>query len=229
MRKVFGGEFRSSRSGKRIGYIEDNLDITAQDVLMVTQIQSKKSTYFGVKSRKYPNDFWIYQEIITAAQPDAIVEIGVHHGGTTLALAHLCDLMGHGRVIGVDKTLKHVHINVIKHKRITLIESTGVDGFDKVREIIPKDSRTIVIEDSSHTYENTLEVMRLYSKLIHMGGYMIVEDGICNHGVRNRRIKRGPYEAIRTFLNENKNFRSDRSKERFFITSSPTGFLRRIN
>jgi len=209
-------------------YIEHSLGISAQEVLNIFQHRTKKSTYFGVRSRKYPTDFWMYQEIITKSQPDVIVEIGVRYGGTTLALAHMCDLLGHGRVVGVDTTLSDVHKKVLRHRRTTLIEASGPDAFSKVRELIPKRARAIVIEDSSHEYENTLNIMLLYSGLIQTGDYMIVEDGICHHGVKKGPYP-GPYEAIQTFLNKNKNFRSDRSKERFLITSSPTGFLRRIS
>lgn len=208
-------------------YIEDSLSITAGDVLNIIQHRSRKNRYFGIKSRKYPTDFWMYQEIITASKPDVIVEIGVQHGGTTLALAHFCDLLGHGNVIGIDKTMAHVHEKVRRHPRITLIERKGTAVFDRVRNLIPKYKRAIIIEDSSHTYENTLEIMRLYSQLVHVGDYMIVEDGICNHGIDTKMIS-GPYEAIAAFLKENDCFVSDRSMERFLITSSPTGFLRRI-
>ena len=56
----------------------------------------------GVRAIKNPFDCWIYQEIITEIRPDVIVEIGSAAGGSTLYLAHLLDLLGHGSVVSID-------------------------------------------------------------------------------------------------------------------------------
>jgi len=85
----------------------------------------------------------------------------------------------------------------------------------------------LVIEDSSHTYDNTLNVLNTYSELIKPGDYFIVEDGICHHGL-SIGPKPGPYEAIETFVNsETSDFKIDRSKESFLITWNPKGYLKR--
>jgi cephalosporin hydroxylase len=88
------------------------------------------------------------------------------------------------------------------------------------------DANVMVIEDSAHTFENTLEVLRVFSALIKPGGYFIVEDGICHHGL-DVGPNPGPYEAVEAFLAENNAFETDRSRESFFITWNPKGYLRR--
>ena len=69
-------------------------------------------------------------------------------------------------------------------------------------------------------------MLRLYSKLIKLGDYFIVEDSICHHGIAFT-SKPGPYEAIETFISENADFEIDRSREHFFLTWNPKGYLRR--
>ena len=59
-----------------------------------------------------------------------------------------------------------------------------------------------MIEDSSHTYDNTLAVLRTYSGLTQVGDYFIVEDSICHHGLEVGPSP-GPYEAIEAFVAEN--------------------------
>lgn len=59
------------------------------------------------------------------------------------------------------------------------------------------------------------------------GGYFIVEDSILHHGLDVGPAP-GPFEAIEAFVEENQNFEIDRSKESFFITWNPKGFLKRV-
>ena len=38
----------------------------------------------------------------------------------------------------------------------------------------------------------------------------------------------GPFEAVRAFLAEDDRFESDRSREKFYLTFNPTGFLKKL-
>ncbi len=93
--------------------------------------------------------------------------------------------------------------------------------------MIHKKDTVLIIEDSAHTCEITLNILRTYSPLIKPGSYFIVEDGICHHGL-DVGPNPGPYEAIEIFANENIDFEIDRSKEDFFITWNPKGYLKRL-
>jgi cephalosporin hydroxylase len=208
-------------------YMEENLDMPLAKVLPVIQGRiTSKTTYHGIPTLKSPLDFWVYQEIIFETKPDIIIEIGNNCGGSTLALAHMCDLMGHGRVIGLDISHGKVPDHVRKHPRITLIEGDACQSFESVRTLISKEDRILVIEDSAHTFDNTLKVLRTYSVLTKAGDYFIVEDSICHHGL-SVGPNPGPYEAIEAFINENSDFEIDRSRESFLITWNPKGYLRR--
>jgi cephalosporin hydroxylase len=207
--------------------MEYNLTTPLRDLLPIMQERIVgNSTYFGIPTQKSPTDFWIYQEIIHQQRPDVIVEIGNLRGGSALALAHLCDNMGHGRVVAVDIDQRNVAEIVRQHPRITLIEGDAQARFETVRAGIKPGERVLVIEDSSHTYENTLGVLRLYSALVPPGGYLIVEDSICHHGLPLGPLP-GPYEAIDTFVAEDPRFEIDRSKEGYVVTWNPKGYLRR--
>jgi cephalosporin hydroxylase len=209
------------------GYMEANLDMPLHQVLAAIQEGiMKKCTYFGVKTYKSPIDAWIYQEIILESRPDVIVEIGNANGGSALMLAHLCDLMGHGRVICLDIDQRRIHKKTRSHPRITCIEGDACANFAAVKKMISAKERTLVIEDSAHTYENTLNVLRRFSPLIQPGDYFIVEDSICHHGLATG-PNPGPYEAIESFIKENADFEIDRGRERYFITWNPKGYLRR--
>jgi len=208
-------------------YMEELLDMPLRDVLSIVQESIiTKTTYFGIGAQKSPMDAWVYQEIVYETLPDVIIEIGTAHGGGTLFLAHLCDLLGKGRVIGLDISHQNVPDTVRKHPRISLVEGDACQNFEYVEKMISKDERVLVIEDSSHTYENTLNVLRVYSGLVKLGDYFIVEDSICHHGLVVGPYP-GPYEAIETFVTENKEFEIDRTREHFLISWNPKGYLKR--
>lgn len=184
------------------------------------------TTYQGIPTLKWPLDFWVYQELVWRTRPDVIVEIGNAHGGSLLALAHLCDSIGHGRLIGVDVTHARLDPRVRQHPRITLLEGDAGRMFTQVRDAIGPHERTMVLEDSSHTYANTLAVLRTYSSLVRPGDYLIVEDGIGRHGLECGPSP-GPFEAVRDFLSECDDFEVDGACESFQVTWNPSGYLRR--
>jgi len=209
------------------GRMEEILSKPLSEVLEVIQARIvKDSTYFGIPCMRCPLDFWIYQEIIFALKPDVIVEIGNYCGGSALSLAHLCDHLGKGRVIAVDIDHSRLNQTAKNHPRISFITGDACEVFNEVVAQCGDAATVLVIEDSSHEYQNTLNVLKKYSQLVTIGSYLIVEDGICHHGL-NIGPDPGPYEAISDFVNYNKEFSIDRNKEAFLITWNPKGYLRR--
>jgi cephalosporin hydroxylase len=210
-----------------MAYLEQSLDMTMRQVIPLMQQRIMNDTkYFGIQTWKSPIDFWIYQEIIHEIKPDVIVEIGVNAGGSTLALAHMCDLLGNGRVIAVDLNHDAIVDEVREHPRIKLVKGDACASFGKVQKLIKRRDQVLVIEDSSHTFDNTLAILERYAPLIKPGGYFIVEDGICRHGLDGGPSP-GPYEAAEAFITSHGNFEIDRSREGFVITWNPKGYLRR--
>ena len=208
--------------------METQLDMPLSEVLGVIQQRiMTRTTYHGIPTLKSPLDFWVYQEIIHALQPDVIVEIGNHCGGSTLALAHQCDLIGRGRVIGLDISHARIHEKTKAHPRVQLIEGDACAMAGHVRAQVPDDACVLVIEDSAHTFDNTLKVLRAFAGLVNVGSYFIVEDSICHHGLAVGPDP-GPYEAIEAFIGENADFEIDRSRESFLITWNPKGYLKRV-
>ena len=212
--------------------MEKSLDMSIKALLPIMQRKIlNKTTYLGIRTIKNPLDLWVYQEIIYDTRPNVIIEIGNAFGGTLLALAHICDALwplskSSGKIIGIDLDHRSLDKRVIAHPRIHLKERDAVACFKEVKELVPAHASVLVIEDSSHKYDNTLDILKNYSTLIKPGGYFIVEDGICHHGL-NVGPSPGPYEAVETFLAEYPDFEVDRTRESFLLTWNPRGFLRR--
>lgn len=208
--------------------LENSLDLKLKDILPDIQYRIlNNTTYFGIKTLKNPFDFWVYQEIIYELQPDIIIEIGNYNGGSTLALAHILDNINKGQVIGIDIIHSSVPEKVKNHPRISLVTGDACENFEKVKKLIKSNDNVLIIEDSAHSYKNTLNILNQYSSLIKKNSYFIVEDSICHHGL-DVGPNPGPYEAIEEFIKINPNFIVDREKESFVITWNPKGFIKRI-
>jgi len=207
--------------------MEFNLSLSTKAVVRLVQNRVAHQTfYFGIPTLKNPLDFWVYQELLWKVRPDVVVEIGNAFGGSTLALAHLLDHIGTGRVIAVDIQHDTFYPAVGTHPRIELITLDATLALPEVRRRIRPGERVMVIEDSDHTYDNTLAVLRAYGPLVTSGSYLIVEDSHCHHGLDYGPVP-GAYEAIADFLRECPEFQSDRECEHFFITFNPTGYLKK--
>jgi cephalosporin hydroxylase len=183
----------------------------------------------GVRAAKNPFDSWIYQEILFQVQPDILVEVGSLEGGSTLFFAQLMDLIGKGAVVSVDKDRSNFQI---KHPRVTAItgDSSSSEVVRQVSQICAGKS-VLVVHDADHRKEQVLMDLSNYSRLVTIGSYLIVEDGIIDlftPGDGIATFEEGPLSAIEEFLKLNSDFVIDKNCERYILTYNPNGFLKRI-
>lgn len=188
-----------------------------------------QARWMGVLAAKNPLDAWIYQEILFELRPDTVVEIGGYHGGSTLYLAHLMDIMGGGRVVSVDIDRTHWEV---EHARISLVtgDSSRPETVDRVREIAGRGS-VMVIQDGDHSRDGVLRDLHAYADLVTHGQYLVVEDGIMDvlrPGGGLGSIEPGAMAAVERFLQEDRRFAVDDARERYILTYNPKGFLKRL-
>ena len=183
--------------------------------------------WLDVPANKCPLDLWIYQEIIFKLKPDLIIETGTSHGGSALFLASICDLINKGEVVTID--IADVPGRP-KHDRIKYLldSSTSVEVVEKVKGMVKKDACVLVILDSDHSKEHVLNELRIYSELVTRGSYIIVEDTNVNGHPVLPGWGEGPMEAVQEFLAGNKLFSIDKTREKFFLTFNPKGYLKKI-
>lgn len=183
--------------------------------------------WFGIPVGKCPPDLWNYQEIIFDVKPDVIIESGTGLGGSTLFLAQHCELMNNGKIISIDINDQS---NKPKHERITYITGSSIaeEILQQVKQLISNTDKVLVILDSDHSRQHVLQELNNYSKLVTVGSYIIVEDTIIGgHPVKPHR-KPGPMEAVNEFIKTNNNFIIDKSREKFYLTFNPNGYLKKV-
>jgi len=192
------------------------------------------STYRGVPIVKLPLDLWVYQELMSRlGNVRCVVEIGTFQGGSALALYDMMCAINQcedNLVVTID-VKADVHSDLVLHNPhiIRLVgnaayPSTVVKTFE---ECAAYADEVMVIDDGSHLRDEVLAALCQYRVLVAVGGYYIVEDTICHHGMEVGPIP-GPYEAVQEFLRTNDDFVVDATCEKFGLTYNPSGFLRRV-
>ena len=185
--------------------------------------------WMGFPLFKCPLDVWVYQELIAEQRPDWIVETGTCAGGSALFFAHMCDLVGNGRILTVD--LQPYSDPQPEHDRITYLlgSSTSDEVLSQVRETIGDERTVLVVLDSDHRCDHVYEEMHAYADMVSVGSYLIVEDSNLNGHPTKPTFGPGPMEAIDRFLPEDGRFRIDYEREKFLVTWNPRGYLLKIS
>jgi cephalosporin hydroxylase len=222
----------------------------AQAVEALTAADRHNYTYlwswWGAPIIQMPADIMATQEVIFAAQPTVIIETGVARGGSLIFMASLLQLLGRGKVIGVDIDIRaHNRDTIERHPmagRIELIQGSSVDGavLDEVKALIGPDDKVMVVLDSDHSRDHVLAEMRAYGPLVTPGQYMVVADTLLGqieeHQTpeknRSRPYPPGdePFAGLQQYLTETDRFESDPViNGKLIFASSPGGYLRCVS
>ncbi len=183
--------------------------------------------YMGIPCFQNPLDLWIMQEIIFETKPTIIIECGSYMGGSSLFFAHIMDgAKIDGKVFSIDVEDR----SKADHPKIKRLfgKSTSAMVFRHIENEITEDDRVMVVLDSDHRTENVLKEMQIYSTIVTSGCYMVVMDSnLGGNPIHLPEIGDGPMRAIEAFLKLNDKFEIDITKEKFFFTFCPSGWLQR--
>lgn len=210
---------------------------------MQTSIDAKYSYNFSWMGRpiiQYPQDMIAMQEILWDVRPDLVIETGIAHGGSLVYYASLCELMGHGAVVGIDIEIRAHNREAIEthpmFKRITLLEGSSTDpAIVSQVESMAAGKRVLVVLDSNHTHDHVLAELQAYAPLVSVGSYCVVFDTIVEdlpaglYPDRPWDVGNNPKTAAREYLRLDDRFEVDRDIEaKIQITVAPDGYLRRV-
>lgn len=226
------------------GLVADS-DLQALSRVWVREVTPHRYAYnfrwMGRPIIQFPQDMVAMQEIIWSVRPDVIIETGVAHGGSLVYYASLLELMGKGRVIGVDIEIRpHNRAAIESHpmaKRIDLVEgsSTSAVVVQHVRQLAAGFNTAIVVLDSNHTHDHVLEELRAYAPFVSVGSYCVVMDTIIEDMPKSFfpdrawSVGNNPKTAVKEYLQEDPRFQVDLEfPAKLLITVAPDGYLKRV-
>jgi cephalosporin hydroxylase len=181
-----------------------------------------RNRFLGISTLQNPMDAWIVQELIAETKPDLIVEAGTYRGGSALLWAMIQrEVVPDGRVVTIDiedqrDAAAAEHPLARERVDFLLGSSTAPEIVAEVRRRA-EGRRVLVLLDSLHTADHVYEELRAYADLVPVGGYVVVQDTLV-----------GPIAAIERFLAEKPDFVADRDRERFLVTNTVKGYLKRV-
>ncbi len=86
----------------------------------------------------------------------------------------------------------------------------------------------LVVLDSDHSKDHVLRELEIYAPMVTTGSYVIVEDSNINGNPIDPASGPGPMEAIDAFLAGNEGFEIDDSREKYFVSFNPRGYIKRV-
>jgi cephalosporin hydroxylase len=190
-------------------------------------------TYKGVPTLKCPFDLAIYAELIYRLKPRTILEFGSFKGGSALWLADTVDSFGlsETQIFAMDVN----NLAEFRDRRINFryCDCENIEGtldravVDSIRYPL------LIIEDASHMYQHSLNVLEFFHRVSTSGDYIIVEDGIASVVGVEDRYEGGPHKATYDFLRSHPDaYEIDRQLcDRFGVnaTWAVDGYIRRTH
>ena len=191
-------------------------------------------TWLGIPTIQNPNDVWIIQEIIAEVKPDVIIETGTARGASAAIWAMVQrEVNADGRVISIDiqdiAEREKLTPSLLAHIDFVVGSSVDPEVVSGVKKSV-QGKIVLVILDSAHNRAHVLNELKVYSPLVSVGSYVIVQDtNINGHPVINlEHPGPGPMEAVEDFLASTPNFQVDLSREKLMFTMHPRGYLKRL-
>lgn len=194
---------------------------------LIRSIQRGLLTYHyrSVPMLKHPIDMALYTDLVWHLRPRTIIEIGSGRGGSAVWFSDLLKNYNiDGKVLSIDLVPPKIEVSGIE-----FYYGDAANLEDNMLDYGPHP--WLVIEDSSHLAKDSLAVLYHFADQLHVGDYIVVEDGnVTDMGDAHRRGG-GPLAAIHQFLKDDPRFAIDRSYcDRYGhnVTANPDGWLKRV-
>ena len=195
--------------------------------------QEHLNSWLGVEIMQYPGDLMTYQQLIFEVKPGVVIETGTLKGGLSLYLASILEsISSDAKLVTIDiddagwqKTLADHSFRKELLDRVHFIagDSVGRETWAKVKAQV-REKKVMVILDSLHSRSHVLRELNLYSQLVPIGSYIIVNDTHLD-GTEWVKSNRGPYAAVKEFVAAHPEF--EIVPQRFMVSCIHQGILRR--
>jgi cephalosporin hydroxylase len=198
-------------------------------------------TWMGRPIIQYPQDMIAMQEIIWEIKPDLIIETGIAHGGSIIYYASILELIGKGKVLGIDIDIReHNRIEIEHHpmnKRINMLQGSAIseDIIEQIKPYTAGKKTVMVCLDSNHTHAHVLKELELYAPFVTVDSYLIAFDTIVEdlpadfYPDRPWSVGDNPKTAVHEFLKGNNDFIINKEIDhKLLISVAPGGYLKRI-
>lgn len=141
-------------------------------------------TWFGRPVLQLPEDLIRVQEVVMLLKPDLIIETGIFDGGSLLFYASLCEMLGKGRVFGIDIEIREGTRRALSEHplagRIEMHEGSSIlaETVAAVTARIKPGETVMIMLDSHHSREHVEAELEAYAPMVSQGSCIVAADGI---------------------------------------------------
>ncbi|MEA2488811.1 MAG: hypothetical protein QOH21_603 [Acidobacteriota bacterium] len=196
------------------------------ELLMKIQHGTMNYRYRGIPMLKNPFDLALYTMLLERAQPQTLIEIGTHAGGSALWFA---DQRPGMQVWSIDLEPPEG----VSDPRVTFRRGDAQRLEDVLTPAVMESLARplLVVEDSSHLAGTTAAVLEFFDRWLRPGEYIVIEDGILTAMRAGEAYDGGPLRAIHEFLSRaGDRYEVDRTLCDYYgrnVTWNVDGYLRR--
>lgn len=187
--------------------------------------------YRDIPMQKHPVEIALYMRLLWAVKPATIIEIGSLAGGAAVWMGDLLKTFAiDGRVISVDLQ-PPTPSNAPPNVKFLRGDANNLGATLDPEFLVSLPRPWLIIEDASHDYATTLEVLRFFDPLLRPGEYMIVEDAAIPEIGQDSWHGGGAARAIAQFLHDrHSDYEIDAAYCDYYgrnVTGNPNGYLRK--
>ncbi len=153
--------------------------------------QHVRDWYMGLRLQKFPEDLRVYEHLLWEYQPNVVIELGGHRGGSALWFRDRLVALARYRPLGRPLVVS-VSLDTTPAREGVALRDPGhadsivfIDGDvrdpdlpGRVAAVLPGEARCLVVEDTAHEYDTTMAALAGFGRFVAPGGYFVVEDGI---------------------------------------------------
>lgn len=188
--------------------------------------------YRDVMCNKSPIDIALYLHLIWQVKPASYIEIGTKFGGSAMLFRDVARMYEMGtEIVTIDRSPPQVdeRFDGIRFVQGNVMDMEGTFAKNGLFDL-PRP--WILSEDSAHTYDACMGVLRFAAKHLEPGEYLIMEDGVLAELDLAERFDGGPSRALEEYLDNNPGvFEIDTEYCDMFgtnATTNPNGYLRKL-
>lgn len=205
--------------------------------------QHRGDWYAGLRLQKFPEDLRAYEHVMWASDPEVVIELGSHRGGSSLWFRDRLAALGRYRpatrrlVVAVSHDTGAAREGVALRDPRWAEDIVFVDGDVRDPELpgrvgrhLRPGTRCLVVEDTAHRYDTTRAALDGFSRFVQPGGFFVVEDGVVDVAeLTGPGPSGGVLRAVQDWLGSasGQHFHVRPEMELYGLTSSPGGWLQR--
>ncbi|MCC7393465.1 MAG: hypothetical protein IT553_01285 [Sphingomonadaceae bacterium] len=179
--------------------VDDGRTMLRYDQIMAVQQGTMAGEYRGIAMLKNPYDLALYTRLIGQLRPATVIEVGSHRGGSAIWFA---DQMRCHAIAGAVHSIDIARVDDVSDPMVTFHGCDACQLGPLYDRLATLPHPWLVVEDADHMATTTRAVMDFFHPLLHIGDWLVVEDGILTAMGVAADYGGGPLQAIDGFLGE---------------------------